>query len=517
MRLLTGEEMRLLDAAAMEEYGIAGIVLMENAGRAVAQKAVELLAGKPEEKKVVIFVGSGNNGGDGLVAARHIHNAGAEVRLFLLKEPEVFAGDAAENWSVVKTLGLRFDVIKEEDYGNILKLAIFNADLIIDAMFGTGFQGVPKEAAALAIDIINEAQRPVLAVDVPSGVDASTGKVAGNAVLATATVSFAFAKLGLLLPPAAQYVGELQVADISIPKELLELVDVRREYLDEYFCQRWLPKRKADSHKGNYGHVLVVGGHPQMPGAPLLAAHGALKMGAGLVTLATPLSLQSFLLGRVPELLALPLAETDQGGLAEAALSPVLLAAPNKVLVVGMGLGRSLDAKAFVQGLLAQMPAPMVLDADGLYALACLGAPTKNWLHPLICTPHPGEMARLLNISVAEVQADRMGAVQEAAKLWRATMVLKGDHTLISTPSGRLYVNGNGNPGLATGGSGDVLAGFIGALVGQNVPAPAAAACGVFLHGAAGDAAAAHLGQLSLKAGDIIDFLPKILQEYYKA
>lgn len=509
MRLLTAESMRRCDAAAMTAYGIPGIVLMENAGAALTQKAVALLGGVVKDKVVAIFAGCGNNGGDGFVVARRLHNLGAEVRVFLLGDETALQGDAAANWQTMTLLDIPYQSIKEPADVNLLKVALLRTDLVVDAIFGTGFHGAVQGVAAGVIQMINAFdQLPVLAADIPSGVQADTGQVENVAVQASATVTFAWGKPGLFLAPGSEYAGEVEVADIALPYELLDEERRRLEYLDAAFCKKWLKVRRQESHKGDFGHVLILGGSRNMTGAPIMAAKGAIAAGAGLVTVAAPEEALRALRVAAPEAMTLPLETNEEGYLLAEEAEKVLSFATNKVIVLGMGLGRQECTRQLVMDILAQTDCPVVVDADGLYAMSVSERPLKPRRHPLVMTPHPGEMGQLLEQETAWVQQHRSQAVEQCARTYGGICLLKGNRTLIADGDLYFYINSTGNPGMATGGSGDVLSGVIGALLAQGLPPMAAAGVGAYLHGKAGDEAAQALSQLSMNALDIVGFFP---------
>lgn len=506
MRILTAEEMRLADSTAINTYKIPGVVLMENAGRALADEAVELAGGA--EKKYLIIAGGGNNGGDGFVAARHLLNRGAQVRLFLTSPIEKFKGDALINYQILQKLGLDGQVIEENKRLNVLKIALLQTDLIIDCVFGTGLNSVVRGLYTDIFDLINASNVPILACDIPSGLSADSGRPLGKAVCADRTVTFAYPKLGLCLPEAASYVGELKVIDISLPHDMAELADVRRELLDDDFCRLWLRPRDKSGHKGNYGHLLMLAGSPDMPGAAILAAKGALRSGVGLLSAALPQGARRAFSTVCPEVMFVSAAENADGVFTPDAAERICDFTAN-ALLVGPGLGSNPDTKELVRSVIANYGGRMVIDADGLNALVGhteLLAQTKK---PPVITPHPGEMARLCGLTVAEVQSNRVETALTYARKWQTVLVLKGAGTLIADPEGRLFVNPTGNAGMATGGSGDVLAGVIGALLAQNLPTAIAAALGVYLHGKAGDLAAAKSSKLALSASMIAGFLPQ--------
>ncbi len=506
MRLVTAEEMRQADAAATNDYGIPSVILMENAGLAVVKEVVNLL-GTLDGKKAVIFCGGGNNGGDGLVVARHLHNAGCEVRLYFLADPDIFRGDALLNLQILKNMGVNGYWITEGSRLNIARMALWSSDIVIDAIFGTGLRDEVSSTILSVINIINESHTPVIACDIPSGLSSVTGMPLGAAVEATSTVTFGFCKLGLIMPEAKPYVGKLIVADISLPTQVEENLDSRRELLDAKFCRRWLTIRNRKSHKGDYGHVLEIAGSPNMPGAAILAATGVMKTGAGLLTAAIPSACRTSFTARLPEAMLLPLSENSDGLLSSSTTDEIAKFDADCYLV-GPGMGRNPETISLIHGLLKHLNKPTVLDADGLFAVCGNLWLLKNFQAPMVVTPHPGEMANLLGISPAEVQENRIEIACKFAAENDVIVVLKGAGTVVATPEGRLFINNTGNPGMATAGSGDVLSGMIASLLAQGLPPAAAAACAVWLHGRAGDIAAAASSEAGITASDIAVSIP---------
>ena len=508
MRVVTGAQMRELDRAAMEDYGIPGLVLMENAGLAVV-RVVRQILGDLAGRRVAVFAGKGNNGGDGLVVARHLFNAGAEVKVLLLARPEEITGDAAVNLSIWQKMGQPvYPVVSGEDL-NAVRLFLVGTACVVDAIFGTGFKGAAREPAAGVIEAINASGKPVVAVDIPSGLEADTGQVHGPCVRAANTVTFALPKLGLVQEPGRSHVGELHVADISIPAFLLEGGSPGRYLITEKMVREWLPPRPAWAHKGSCGRVLVVAGSRGMSGAACLTALGAARAGAGLVTLAVPGQLQDVVAVKLTEVMTVGLPGTREGTLARSARAEILnLLERNDVLAIGPGLSRHLETVALVRELLPALKVPCVIDADGLNALAGDAQILKRISVPAVVTPHEGEMARLLGHPPEEIRSRRLAVVEEAAGAWGVVTLLKGAATLVSSPEGITYINSTGNPGMATGGSGDVLTGLIAGLLAQGLDAARAAAAGAFLHGLAGDMAARERGMRGLLAGDILEMLP---------
>ena len=506
MRLLNGAEMRAVDRAATEKFGIPGKLLMENAALAVVAEVGSVLGGFAG-KRAVIFCGTGNNGGDGFAAARHLLSRGMDVRVFMLGSPEQLSGDAKLNYEILYLNGTEVQQITEQRQINLLRLAVFNADIIIDAILGTGLSGEVEGIILSVIELINDSGSRVIAVDIPSGLCAERGLPLLIAVKADATVTFGYAKIGLVLPSALPYTGRLVVAGISLPAEALEYVDSRRELVDIDFCRRWLVKRDRESHKGDYGHVLVVGGSLNMPGAPCLAAAAALRAGAGLVTAALPkcACLSGSLNYREAMLLRLP--DSADSALNSDSLEK-LLGHGATAMVVGPGMGRTEETAELVYQLLPQLKCPVVVDADALYFLKNRQDIAASVNIPLVFTPHAGEFARLSGLTAEEIESDRLGTAADFAAEWGVILVLKGAATIVADPDGRIFVNSSGNPGMATGGSGDVLAGVIAALLAQKLPPVMAAAVGVYLHGLAGDLAAADKTETAMIAGDIIEYLP---------
>lgn len=513
MKLVTAAEMGNLDRMTVEQYHLPSLILMENAGLAVVNAIRQELGLDLAGKRILIFAGKGNNGGDGLVVARHLINAGAEVKIFLLARPEDLRGDAGVNYQVLRAMQATFYPVLEEKDVQRADVALLYADLVVDAIYGTGFQGAALGVPARVIELINQTNKPAIAVDLPSGLEADSGQVNGPCVRATRTVTFALPKLGLVLEPGAQYVGEVEVADISIPQPLIAGQPLTRDLVTRQWCAGHLPRRSPVAHKGDYGHVLAVGGSPGMAGAAVMAATAALRAGAGLVTLGVPAPLHQAVQVRTLEVMSQPLPANDAGFLTREAVDAILAFQQASVLALGPGLSQHADSFALVRELLPRLNCPAVIDADALNALSGHTEILPALKQPVILTPHPGEMSRLVGLPVARVQEERVTIAQAAAKQWQAVVVLKGAKTVVATPKGYLYVNPTGNPGMATGGSGDVLTGIIAALLAQKLAPEEAAACGVYLHGLAGDLASRDLGMASVTATSLIEYLPRAFKE----
>ena len=512
MRVVTAREMREIDQRAMTEFAIPGLVLMENAGLRVVQAVLEKMPAI-QGRTVTVFAGRGNNGGDGLVAARHLFNLGAEVKVLLLDSPEKITGDAAVNLDIWRKMGQKVYTVTQKDDFNAVRLFLVKTDLIIDAIYGTGFKGAVKEYAGRIIEAINASEKPVVAVDLPSGVEADTGSVSGPCIRAGVTVTFGLPKVGLLLEPGAGYVGELRVVDISLPGVLLTDERISLNLISQSLVRGWLPFRPSSSHKGDYGRVLVIGGSIGMAGAACLAAAAAARAGAGLVTLAVPEGIYIPVASKLTEVMVAPVPQTGEGTLSREAL-PVLkgLLERSDVLALGPGLSTNPQTAEAVRKLVSLTRLPTVLDADGLNALAGYTDGLKKAGRALVLTPHPGEMARLAGITTAEVQRERLKTARHWSSEWGVVLALKGARSIVAGPDGRAYINSTGNPGMASGGSGDVLTGIIAGLLAQGMEAALAAAAGVYLHGLAGDMAARDKGMMGIIAGDILDSLPEALK-----
>ncbi|MGE5372116.1 MAG: NAD(P)H-hydrate dehydratase [Solirubrobacterales bacterium] len=512
MRIASAEDIRSIDRRAETEYGIAGLILMENAGLRVVEAAERMLE-KSGRRRVVVVAGKGNNGGDGLVAARHLMNAGSFVDIFVLGVPEQMTPDTRTNYEILDRMGANLLPLMNEDDLNPLMLAVMNCDLIIDAMYGTSFKGSLNEYDSKITRVVNWAASPVLSVDLPSGVEPDTGRVTGEAIQASWTVALALPKFGLLLDPGQQYAGNVTVADISIPAALLNAKAIKNNLITEEMVRAHFGPRSRNTHKGTYGHVLAIGGSVGMTGAVTLTAWAALAAGAGLVTAAVPESVQPLVEGALAEVMTVPLAQTGGQAIATDAL-PVIrdLLSRVSVCAIGPGMSRYPEAHAVIRNVLEYSKIPVVIDADGLNALSEDVSILKNRQIPIVLTPHPGEMARLLGSTIEKIQSDRVETARRAAIEWGVTVLLKGSRTIVAEPNGETYLNLTGNPGMATAGSGDVLTGIIAGLIAQGMKANVAAGIGAYLHGRAGDAAKELKGEHALTASDLIRALSEVLK-----
>ncbi|MEN6357935.1 MAG: NAD(P)H-hydrate dehydratase [Armatimonadota bacterium] len=512
-RIVTVQQMRDLDRRATEEFGIPSILLMENAGRAVYEAAVELL-GSVELRDIVIVAGPGNNGGDGFVTARFMHNAGANVKIFYFGERQSAKGDALTNIEIAEKIGLEIDYSKDID---ALSRAIKSSHLVIDALLGTGVRGELRLEAAQVVGAMNRRRCPLIAVDIPSGIDADTGKPLGpplgrehvleESVIADVTVTLALPKVGLITEgDGAWHTGKLIIAEISMPSEAVNTTDVPFTYVNE--SPAGLPPRSMFAHKGNMGHLAIVAGSIGMTGAATLAAEGALRIGTGLVTVAVPESLNDIMEVKLTEAMTIPVPEGKSRAFGMASLDKVLeIIEKRDAVVIGPGFGRDEDTIAFTLELIKHIDKPAIIDADALFAISTDLSVLKNCKAPLVLTPHPGEMATLLGTSIDKVQSNRLEAARSFAQEQGVTLVLKGARTVIAEPGGMAFINLSGTPGMATGGTGDVLSGMIGGLLAREPDGLTwmQACSAVYYHGRAGELAAEKLGAEAMLASDLAD------------
>jgi ADP-dependent NAD(P)H-hydrate dehydratase / NAD(P)H-hydrate epimerase len=500
--LVPAAKMQELDRVTIEEIGIPGPVLMEVAGRGCAEAVEELLPIGPGGR-VAVVCGKGNNGGDGYVAARHLRNLGHQVDVFLLAKADSLAGDAQLNYQILTKLGGKVSSI-----GRAEQLAEIDFDsyhVILDAIFGTGLSSDVRSLHAKAIEAINKSQAAVVAVDMPSGISSDTGSVMGVAVRAERTVTFAHLKPGQLIFPGAKYCGDLSLVDIGIPPDLAPHGPGSTWLLTDEDIAPRLGRREADAHKGRFGHLVVVAGSPAMPGAAGLCCRSAVTAGAGLVTLAADQAvLERVVVGPV-EFMSTAATKFDQ--VAE-------FCRGKHALAIGPGLGGSKETAELVRRLVAEIDLPMVVDAEALNHLAGHLDLLNKASAPRVLTPHPGEMARLLDCTTAEVQADRLAAARQIAGQYKCIVVLKGAGSIVADPDRTAYVVPTGNPGMASGGTGDVLTGIISSFITQGMAASDAACVGAYVHGRSGDLVSESDGQRAVTAGKMIDALGPVMARF---
>jgi NAD(P)H-hydrate epimerase len=513
MRVLNAAQMREADRVTIEEIGISSLVLMECAGRQVVS-AIQQTFSDLAFLRVAVLCGPGNNGGDGFVVARTLLQTGYEASVFLIGPVSDVRGDARVNLDILGRLGQTVVEVTNEQEWDLHFSDIATCDLVVDAMFGTGLKRPLAGLLETIVKDLNASDLPVVAIDLPSGLSADTADFIGEAVEAELTVTFAAPKLPHMLPPGEMHCGEVVIADIGIPHDVVDALDgPRLEVITNGEVLVRLEPREPDTHKGDYGRVVIVAGSVGKSGAAHLAGMAALRSGAGLVTIATPASVAPIVAAMAPEYMTLPLEEQDGAIDAEKALDAVLDLQAD-VIAVGPGFGTGPAQQAFVFGLLARSGVPLVLDADALNI--CAKEPDRlrgrDGLEIAI-TPHPGEMARLTGLSTDDVQQERVETARKFATERGVYVVLKGHRTLVATPDGRVAINRTGNPGMATGGTGDVLTGVIAAWMAQLLDPEAACRAGVYLHGRAGDLASADVGQPALTARDVVDHLGRAWQD----
>ncbi len=456
---------------------------MENAGKGTVDAMVRHY-GNLANKKIRIFVGPGNNGGDGLVIARHLHQQGSTIEVCLLVEAQSLQGDAAINMRIVEKLPIPVTVVPDE---KTLNKFTGCWDISIDALFGTGLKRDISGHFQAAVELMNQASAPVVAVDIPSGLDSDTGQVWGCVVQADLTCTYGLAKFGQIQFPGRDLAGKLEVIDIGIPPQVVEQTEIHGLYLQNTSVQHMLPSRQTDGHKGSHGHVAILAGSTGKTGAAILATEGSLRAGAGLVSLFVPNRLNTIFEISCPEAMTIPLAGLAGQALGAADWPEIERELTNKKCVVaGPGLGQAKETAELVNMLVSKTQLPLVLDADALNGLNITSLSSRPQLTTIL-TPHPGEMASLLMISSAEVQANRLMIAQEFANRHQVIVVLKGAATIIAAPNGQVAINSTGNYGMATGGMGDVLAGIIAGLLSQGLSDWHAACLGTYLHGRAGD------------------------------
>jgi NAD(P)H-hydrate epimerase len=534
MKVVTAAEMQEIDGKTIREPGISGLVLMERAGLAVVSKIKDLFG----RKKAIVVSGAGNNGGDGLVIARNLQNEGWDVEVFLTAMPEDLKGDSLSQYKTALKCGL---LIKPAEDLIIHKASIFTRDsIIVDAILGTGLKKNVAGMLSEIINVLNQSALPVISVDIPSGISSDNGQVMGNAVRAGYTVTFGLPKRGHFLHPGAEFSGRIFIEDIGFPQALLVSEKPGVELLERDYLVRLIPVRSIYSHKGNYGHVLIIAGSRGKTGAALMAAEACLRTGAGLVTIGIPESLAEVFQSRVTEAMTLILPDNGDGTLSAKASGRILdfLGKSADILAIGPGIGVTAGTRKLLRDLISNSESPMVIDADGINSLNGNRGVFTKAKAPLILTPHPGEMARLLKqakskehraksieqkarskdvaavpkafgISLRdEIEKDRINIAISFAKETGTHLVLKGVPTIIAAPDGQAFINTTGNPGMAKGGTGDVLTGMISGFLAVCRNPLHSCILGVYMHGLAGDIGASEIGENSLIATDIIDKIP---------
>jgi hydroxyethylthiazole kinase-like uncharacterized protein yjeF len=513
MYLVTANEMQRMDRTTIESFGIPGRVLMENAGRGATAFFLEAVY-RHHPGAVGIVAGRGNNGGDGFVMARYLHQKGLPATVFLLSQKNRIRGDAAANLKLLDAMGVPVVEMADAAAFESRKSLMRHQHTFIDAILGTGLSSDVRGYFRTVIDFINRQDRPVFAVDIASGLNSDTGQVCGVSVQATATATFGFCKAGLLSYPGRTRTGRLKIIEIGIPPHVAAKIGCRQHLITPGALKNEIPQRSAAAHKGRTGHLLILAGSPGRTGAAAMTAAAAVRTGAGLVTLGIPGSLNPVLEAMVTEAMTVGLPETADGALDESAHQTVAsLIKDKRCLAMGPGLSTHESTGHLVNRLIEESGVPMVIDADGLNLIATDPSVLSRRRSPIVLTPHPGEMARISGHSTAAIQNDRIGHARSFAERYQVHLVLKGAGTIVARPDGTVFVNTTGNPGMATGGMGDVLTGLIAGLITQGMETGAAAQTGVYLHGLAADRMAQKKASVGYLATEVIDTLPEVMDE----
>lgn len=521
MKIVTTEQIRELDRMTIEKYGVPGYLLMERAGRGVADGVKRLCRKNNLGRNITLVAGHGNNGGDAFAAARVLKEDGFAVNVLMAGVVAELKNDALEHFKKMakSQIGVH-ELVTDKDWQEIsgmVKAGRMNVpDVVVDGVLGTGINGAPRDAAAAAIRFINALSSTsfVLSIDIPSGLNSDTGIAESEAVRADLTVTMGLPKIGLVQQSALEYIGALEVVDIGFPQELAAETISAYELITPADLQKLFPRRKKVTNKGDYGHLLIIGGAAGYSGAITLAALSAVRSGAGLVTVVVPERLAPVVAGNVPEAMVNAAPETKEGSLDSACWDSWNEKLKQfTAIVAGPGMTRHAETFRLIELILHDSNIPVLLDADALNVFEGQASKLSRRKEKLVITPHPGEMARLLGIATNEVQTKRFEVAQKASVLANATVVLKGAGTLVAEQNKPLQINLTGNPGMAAGGMGDVLSGLLGGLLAQRMQNFDAARAAVFLHGRAGDLAAAQKTENVLIARDLIEKLPAAFQE----
>jgi len=515
MIVVTASEMQQIDRRTIEDFGIPGMVLMENAGRGATGF---LLNQFPDlkSKRVGVLAGRGNNGGDGYVIARYLKQRDIQVSVYLFAESGKVQGDAAANLRFLKQLDIPLLELPDEASFSRIQSELSGVDVWVDALLGTGLKSDVKGYFKTVIEYINGLGKPVFAVDIPSGLNSDTGRPCGVCIRARATATFAFAKIGHVVFPGADFTGALEIVDIGIPSPIVESVKPKQFLLTPRLIRSYFKPRPPDAHKGRTGHLLVIAGSTGKTGAAAMTSNSALHAGAGLVTLGIAESLNPILETVILETMTAPLPESRTGILTESAAAAIKgLMEGKKCLAIGPGLGQDPETGKLVRRIIEDSRIPIVVDADGINHLAGRVEILQKSKVPVILTPHPGEMGRLAEAEVSMVQSDRVKCAREFAVNCRVHVVLKGARTVIAHPDGRVFINPTGNAGMASGGMGDVLTGIIAGLLAQGFSPETACHAGVYLHGAAADTLAATIGPYGYLAGDVMKAIPGEIRKIF--
>ncbi len=510
MYLVTAEQMRQADRKTIQELGIPEMVLMENAGKAVVEFLKETFPDL-KQKTITIAAGAGNNGGDALVVARYLHQMGIAVKVFIHADRDL-SPSAKQNYDILSRLPVKIYWLDSENSMHLLKVTVNYSDIFIDGLLGTGVNRDVTGRTEQIIDIANRRSCVKVAIDVPSGLNSDNGEIWGRCLKADYTVALAQPKRGHMLNKGIKYCGQVVVKEIGIPQEIYEDMDLNCQIIDDNALQACREPRNRNSHKGTFGHLLAIGGSMGMSGAVTMTAQAALRSGVGLVSCAVPEAVQLHVAVNVPEAMVQPMPAGNQFTLDCIDVLQDLLRG-KKAVVAGPGMGISEVTGTIIREVLLAGRCPVVIDADGLNTADSWMDAVSDSKVPVILTPHPGEMARLAGLETSYIQNNRLAVAQEFAEKHHVWLVLKGANTIVATPDGKLYMNVADSPALAVGGSGDVLAGMIGAFLAQGMQPEDACCCAVYLHGLAGRQVAETIGEVSSKASDIIQAIPSILMK----
>ena len=504
MKVSNVSQMQLLDRMTIEETGIEGIMLMENASKAVfdvCKGYLNSICGK----HAVIVCGVGNNGGDGFAIGRMLKNIDIQTKILFLGDKEKLKEDAYANYELAFNMGIEIEKNFVENFFN-------DADIIIDAIFGTGFKGELRQLESSVIKAINESKKYVVSVDLPSGVNGDTGEVSSICIKANETVTFQLPKIGILLYPASDYCGKITTADISIPKENIDKINFKINVLTKQEASSFLPKRENRSNKGTFGKVVLLAGSAEMTGAGVFSAKSAYKSGCGLVYANMPEECRTVMNVLVPEAI-FKTVDSKYGKFSTESIKSIYGLEEAGAVILGPGIGGGEEVSKFVEGVLREVKSPIVIDADGLNAIAKNKKILKSEKTKTIVTPHIKEMSRLTGLSVAEILKDTINVAKDFAKENNVVVLLKDARTIIANPDGDIYINTTGNNSMAKGGSGDVLSGVIGALLAQGMPIFEGAVLGCWLHGVAGDLAAKEFGHYGVMASELADYISYAIKE----
>ncbi len=507
MKLVTAEIMRAIDGETINNRSIPGPELMENAGRGVAESIRDQIPDDSQNKKIAIFCGKGNNGGDGFVVGRYLFQWGAEVTFYYPEPSDKLSSDARLNLDRAVESNIKICPIE-----SIEQLPeTIEADYIIDAIFGTGFSGAPRGLLGEFIEYINRQRVPVIAVDCPSGLDVDTGRHEGVVIEAECTYTLTLPKIGMYYSPGRELAGITEIVPIGIPDDVVAQFDIKENLIRPELIDSLLPQRKPDGHKGDFGKLFILAGSTGLTGAAALAAKASARSGLGLVTVGCPHSLNSILETKLTEAMSYPLPDVARkGALAKRGLGEVRKKiAENDAVIIGPGIGRHFETGELIRRLVSTLDKPTIIDADGLNAFEKDREALTSEHTKFVLTPHPGEFRRLIDEDIPENLYDRFDLIRKYAHKYNSVIIYKSSPTLIVDPMGQLFLNPTGNNGMATGGTGDVLSGIIGSFLAQGVSPLGSALCGAYIHGLCGDIAAAEYGERAMIAGDLIDFLPE--------